>query len=197
MKLCRFQSGQKVAYGIIDNDTVIEITGSPFENYAMTASTYPLSAVKLLVPVIPPTFYAAGINYREHVTEMAKRRGACELEEAPVAAEDSTLPAHGSPDRHHGQPAHAASLRIQSSSDLAPQARSASAQRSADPFENPSRAGREDLDPSPRRPVPSLDQEVSVTEDICARYRWATRHMDCLRHPLRPIAGPGEIGGNS
>lgn len=30
----------------------------------------PLSGVKLLVPVIPPTFYAAGVNYREHVTEM-------------------------------------------------------------------------------------------------------------------------------
>jgi 2-keto-4-pentenoate hydratase/2-oxohepta-3-ene-1,7-dioic acid hydratase in catechol pathway len=25
--------------------------------------------------VIPPTFYAAGVNYREHVTEMAQRRG--------------------------------------------------------------------------------------------------------------------------
>jgi 2-keto-4-pentenoate hydratase/2-oxohepta-3-ene-1,7-dioic acid hydratase in catechol pathway len=75
MQWCRFQSGQKVAYGIIDNDTVTEVTGSPFDNYARTASTYPLSAVKLLVPVIPPTFYAAGINYREHVTEMAKRRG--------------------------------------------------------------------------------------------------------------------------
>src|SRR4030095_13986384 len=73
MKWCRFQSGQKVAYGIIDNDTVTEVTGSPFENYARTASTYPLSAVKLLVPVIPPTFYAAGINYRENVTEHAKR----------------------------------------------------------------------------------------------------------------------------
>jgi 2-keto-4-pentenoate hydratase/2-oxohepta-3-ene-1,7-dioic acid hydratase in catechol pathway len=75
MKLCRFQSGQKVACGIIEGDTVIEVSGSPFENYTRTSTTYPLSAVKLLVPVIPPTFYAAGINYREHVTEMAKRRG--------------------------------------------------------------------------------------------------------------------------
>ncbi len=75
MKWCRFQSGQKVAYGIIDTDTVTEVAGSPFESYTTTSSTYPLSAVKLLVPVIPLTFYAAGINYREHVTEMAKRRG--------------------------------------------------------------------------------------------------------------------------
>ena len=75
MKLCRFQSGGKVACGIIEGDTVIEVSGSPFESYTRTSTTYPLSAVKLLVPVIPPTFYAAGINYREHVTEMAKRRG--------------------------------------------------------------------------------------------------------------------------
>src|SRR5919108_3542805 len=91
MKWCRFQSGQKLAYGIIDNDTVTEVTGSPFENYARTASTYPLSAVKLLVPVIPPTFYAAGINYREHVTEMARRRGA-EPEFPPAA--DAGYPAN-------------------------------------------------------------------------------------------------------
>ncbi len=75
MKWCRFQSGEKTAYGIIEADTVIEATGSPFDHYTRTSTTYPLSAVKLLVPVIPPTFYAAGINYREHITEMAKKRG--------------------------------------------------------------------------------------------------------------------------
>ena len=75
MKWCRFQSGNRSAYGIIDGDTVIEVTGSPFEAYTRTATTIPLSHAKLLVPVIPPTFYAAGVNYREHVTEMAHRRG--------------------------------------------------------------------------------------------------------------------------
>ncbi len=75
MKWCRFQSGSRVAYGVIEGTTVTEVTGSPFESHARTATAVPLSAVKLLVPVIPPTFYAAGVNYREHVTEMAKRRG--------------------------------------------------------------------------------------------------------------------------
>jgi 2-keto-4-pentenoate hydratase/2-oxohepta-3-ene-1,7-dioic acid hydratase in catechol pathway len=75
MKWCRFQSGQKIAYGIIEDNTVIEASGNPWESYTKTSTTHPLSSVKLLVPVIPPTFYAAGINYREHVTEMAKRRG--------------------------------------------------------------------------------------------------------------------------
>jgi len=75
MKWCRFQSGSRVAHGIIDGTTVTEVSGSPFEAHARTSTTLPLSAVKLLVPVIPPTFYAAGVNYREHVTQMAQRRG--------------------------------------------------------------------------------------------------------------------------
>jgi len=75
MKWCRFQSGQKIAHGVVEGSTVMEVTGKPFEHHARTSTTHPLSAVKLLVPVIPPTFYAAGVNYREHVTEMARRRG--------------------------------------------------------------------------------------------------------------------------
>ena len=75
MKWCRFQSGRNVAYGIIDGTTVTEVTGNPLESHSPTSTAVPLSRVKLLVPVIPPTFYAAGVNYREHVTEMAHRRG--------------------------------------------------------------------------------------------------------------------------
>jgi 2-keto-4-pentenoate hydratase/2-oxohepta-3-ene-1,7-dioic acid hydratase in catechol pathway len=72
---CRFQSGAHAAYGIVDGKTVTEVTGSPFESHTRTATTRPLDQVKLLVPVIPPTFYAAGVNYREHVADMAHRRG--------------------------------------------------------------------------------------------------------------------------
>ena len=75
MKWCRFQSGSKVSFGVIDGTTVTEVTGSPFESHTKTGNSMPLSSVKLLVPVIPPTFYAAGINYRQHVIEMAQRRG--------------------------------------------------------------------------------------------------------------------------
>src|SRR5262245_66316733 len=75
MKWCRFQSGRTVAYGIIEGTNVTEVTGSPLESYSKTSNTTMVSRVKMLVPVIPPTFYAAGVNYREHVTEMAHRRG--------------------------------------------------------------------------------------------------------------------------
>jgi 2-keto-4-pentenoate hydratase/2-oxohepta-3-ene-1,7-dioic acid hydratase in catechol pathway len=75
MKWCRFQSGSKVVAGIIEGDTVVEVNGGPFQTWTRTATTRPLTQVRLEVPVIPPTFYAAGVNYREHVTEMAQRRG--------------------------------------------------------------------------------------------------------------------------
>ena len=75
MKWCRFQSGADVAYGVIEGDTVTAVTGSLFDSPTRTEKTAQLSRVKMLVPVIPPTFYAAGVNYREHVTEMAHRRG--------------------------------------------------------------------------------------------------------------------------
>ncbi|MGE3536897.1 MAG: fumarylacetoacetate hydrolase family protein [Candidatus Tectimicrobiota bacterium] len=75
MQWCRFQAGNQASYGLIEGETVVAVNGNPFEGYTRTASTYPLSTVQLLVPVIPPTFYAAGINYREHVIEMAAKRG--------------------------------------------------------------------------------------------------------------------------
>ncbi len=75
MKWCRFSTGSKIAYGIIEGDQVIEVDGSPFDTYSKTSNVQPLSSVKLEVPVIPPTFYAAGINYPEHVTWAAQMRG--------------------------------------------------------------------------------------------------------------------------
>jgi 2-keto-4-pentenoate hydratase/2-oxohepta-3-ene-1,7-dioic acid hydratase in catechol pathway len=100
MKWCRFQAGETTAYGVIEGDTVVTVKGSPFEGWTRTAVTRPLADVRLEVPVIPPTFYAAGINYREHVIEMAHRRGA--KPEFPPQADvgyraNNALCAHGDP----------------------------------------------------------------------------------------------------
>ena len=75
MKWCRFQVEQSVSYGIIEDDRVIQVSGSPFETYTATNTSYPLSQVKLLPPIMPPMLYAAGPNYRGHVEGMARRRG--------------------------------------------------------------------------------------------------------------------------
>ncbi|HTE84451.1 MAG TPA: DUF2437 domain-containing protein [Dehalococcoidia bacterium] len=75
MKWCRFEAGGAPSYGLIEGEAILVVNGSPFDGYTQTSTTYALSSVKLLAPVIPPSFYAAGVNYREHVTQMAKIRG--------------------------------------------------------------------------------------------------------------------------
>ena len=81
MKWCRFQKGGKIAYGMIEGDAVDEVAGSPFDGNGKAGgdqtrvAQHQLSEVKLLAPVIPPTFYAAGINYPDHVTWAAQMRG--------------------------------------------------------------------------------------------------------------------------
>lgn len=76
MKWCRFQVGQHISYGIIEDETVTEVTGSPLADHTATRTTHALAEVTLLPPLIPPMLYAAGPNYRGHVEGMARRRGA-------------------------------------------------------------------------------------------------------------------------
>lgn len=76
MRWCRFRKDHRTGFGIIDDrDEVTVIEGSPFDNYRVTGETHGLEAVKLLPPVVPPTFYAAGVNYREHAAHAAALRG--------------------------------------------------------------------------------------------------------------------------
>jgi 2-keto-4-pentenoate hydratase/2-oxohepta-3-ene-1,7-dioic acid hydratase in catechol pathway len=72
---CRFQFGQSISYGLVEGDHVAAVDGDPFAGYRSTAKVYRLADVKLLVPVLPPTFYAIGSNYRNHVEGRAKARG--------------------------------------------------------------------------------------------------------------------------
>ena len=74
-KWCRFLADGREAYGRIDGGTVIEVDGAPWDVPRETGKKHALSAVKLGVPVIPPTFYCVGLNYKEHLTASAKRRG--------------------------------------------------------------------------------------------------------------------------
>ncbi len=64
MKWCRFQVGQHVSYGIVGNETITEVAGTPFGEHTVTSTSHSLGQVKLLPPVIPPMLYAAGPNYR-------------------------------------------------------------------------------------------------------------------------------------
>jgi 2-keto-4-pentenoate hydratase/2-oxohepta-3-ene-1,7-dioic acid hydratase in catechol pathway len=75
MRWVRFSKHGKTAYGSLTHDTVSEIAGEPWDNAEPTGNTYPLSSVTLEIPVVPRTFYCAGINYASHIREMAHKRG--------------------------------------------------------------------------------------------------------------------------
>ena len=74
-KWCRFQAGDKVSYGRIEDDSVVALDGAPWGQHSVTSTRHRLSSVKLLIPTVPSTFYCVGINYREHIIASARRRG--------------------------------------------------------------------------------------------------------------------------
>ena len=71
MRWIRYETGGKATYGIVEGTEIEDVDGSPFGPYKRTRRLRRLDSVKLLVPVAPRTFYAAGINYEEHVREAA------------------------------------------------------------------------------------------------------------------------------
>lgn len=75
MRWARIDRNGTPTYAIVQGDTLAPITGSPFGTWQKTGETLALADTKLLVPVIPPTFYAAGMNYPEHVREIAEKVG--------------------------------------------------------------------------------------------------------------------------
>ncbi|MDO8751832.1 MAG: fumarylacetoacetate hydrolase family protein [Dehalococcoidia bacterium] len=100
MRWCRFSVGNKVSYGIVEGNEVVQVAGSPFGRYRRTGARLPLSSVKLLIPCVPPTFYAAGVNYMDHVRGMAaiSGRSASPPPKADIGYRaNNALIAHGEP----------------------------------------------------------------------------------------------------
>ena len=68
MNWCRFQAGQKVSYGVIENGVVTEVTGDPFGSHTRTSTTHMQTQVKLLVPVDRPSkVLALAGAYKSHL----------------------------------------------------------------------------------------------------------------------------------
>lgn len=64
-------------HGSLDDtgERIREIAGDLFGEKAPTGRTLNLRDVKLLVPIVPPTFYAAGVNYPTHFRTAAEKAG--------------------------------------------------------------------------------------------------------------------------
>jgi len=75
MRWARFDNKGTPTYCVVEGDVVIPVRGSPFAAWERTSEKLKLADVKLLLPVVPPTFYAAGLNYALHVREAAEKLG--------------------------------------------------------------------------------------------------------------------------
>ena len=75
MKWCRFQVNGVANYGLVEGDQITQVEGDPFNGYQETPNRFAQDQVKLLVPVVPPTLYAGGLNYPDHVVWAAEHAG--------------------------------------------------------------------------------------------------------------------------
>ena len=67
MKFARYLAHGQVSYGVVDGDTLRQITTTPFEDHQVTDHTHPVSEVKLLAPAQPSKMLAVGLNYSSHL----------------------------------------------------------------------------------------------------------------------------------
>ncbi|MEM9684486.1 MAG: fumarylacetoacetate hydrolase family protein [Pseudomonadota bacterium] len=75
MRWVRFEKNGGTATGIVEGSEIEIIDGDMFGDYRRTGDKVSLDAVKLLVPFEPKVFYAAGLNYVDHIKEQAAMHG--------------------------------------------------------------------------------------------------------------------------
>ena len=67
MKIARYLAHGQISYGVVDGDTVNELSASPFEPHQVTDHAHLVSEVKLLAPCEPTKILAIGLNYSSHL----------------------------------------------------------------------------------------------------------------------------------
>lgn len=65
----RYAAAGKVSYGILEGETIRELSGDLFQSPRRTGRSVALSAVKLLAPCVPGKVIAVGLNYQSHLGE--------------------------------------------------------------------------------------------------------------------------------
>jgi 2-keto-4-pentenoate hydratase/2-oxohepta-3-ene-1,7-dioic acid hydratase in catechol pathway len=63
----KYEAGGRVAWGLLQGETIRELQGSVFDDGKLTGHTLMLADVKLLPPAEAKKVIAAGLNYRSHI----------------------------------------------------------------------------------------------------------------------------------
>ena len=66
-KYVKYQAGNRVAWGILENDTIREISAAPWDGGKANGRTAKLADVKLMAPAEAKKVIAAGLNYKSHI----------------------------------------------------------------------------------------------------------------------------------
>lgn len=67
MKYVRYEAHGSIAYGVLEGDTVRQMTASPFGEYEITDHAHSLSEVRVLSPCKPSIVYFMGGNFYDHI----------------------------------------------------------------------------------------------------------------------------------
>jgi 2-keto-4-pentenoate hydratase/2-oxohepta-3-ene-1,7-dioic acid hydratase in catechol pathway len=70
MKFTRFEHEGIATFGMVKEEKVIVLKGSPLNTYEETGVSYPLGEVRLLPPAVPTKIICIGMNYRGHIEEI-------------------------------------------------------------------------------------------------------------------------------
>lgn len=87
MKIARFRSNGRIAYGVIQGDEVVEIRGSIYTRFRMTDTKFPIQEVTFLPPTEPTEMWAPGLNFANHL----------EFAAGVLGDENPTVPEHPEP----------------------------------------------------------------------------------------------------
>ncbi|HUQ74868.1 MAG TPA: fumarylacetoacetate hydrolase family protein [Burkholderiales bacterium] len=75
MRWCRVEFDGEPAFAVIEGEEAVLVDAPPYERHKKTGKRIPLAKARLLHPVEPRNFYAAGINFRDHIAWAAERLG--------------------------------------------------------------------------------------------------------------------------
>ena len=85
MKIARYLAHGQISYGVLEGDTVSELSASPFEPHQVTDHAHPVSEVKLLAPCEPPKILAIGLNYSSHNRDLEPRAEPMVFYKTPIS----------------------------------------------------------------------------------------------------------------
>jgi 2-keto-4-pentenoate hydratase/2-oxohepta-3-ene-1,7-dioic acid hydratase in catechol pathway len=75
MKWCRVEIDGQPAFGILEGEAIALVDAPPYGPHRKSGKKVALTGATLLSPVVPPNFYAAGINFRDHIEWASQRLG--------------------------------------------------------------------------------------------------------------------------